>query len=107
TIAIPWTLYPVTGGSRAAALTPAALWDSLWPVLLGAALSALLFGLRSRTPRAQDDDGARTGDAFLRLATNCGAVLERIEGDVRQWSAASFSLVLAAALLGVAMLLIR
>ena len=39
---VPWLLYPFVGGDIADALTPGALLDALWPVLIGAALAFVL-----------------------------------------------------------------
>ncbi len=105
-VVMPWVLYPAaTGASRISALAPAALWDSAWPVLLGALLAALLYPLRDyiiqiphRYPRTI---GVR------RAATRCGEVIEYLESELRRWPAATVSLLLIAALLGVAMLVAR
>ena len=41
-VVVPWLLYPFAGGDIADALTPGALFDALWPVLIGAALALAL-----------------------------------------------------------------
>ena len=34
-----WLIYPALGQDIADALTPAAVWEALWPVLIGAVLA--------------------------------------------------------------------
>ena len=68
-------------------LSPGALWSLVWPLLLGAALAALL--------------GRREKHRPLRVAL----WLERADGALRQWPAAGFALLGLTIMLGVAMLL--
>ncbi|MGH6799461.1 MAG: proton-conducting transporter membrane subunit, partial [Roseiarcus sp.] len=55
-VLVPWALYPATGGHVADALTPAALWDGLWPVVIGAALALALRPFGDRLPRLPAGD---------------------------------------------------
>ena len=41
-VAVPWLLYPFAGGTVSRCPRPAALFDALWPVLVGAALALAL-----------------------------------------------------------------
>jgi hypothetical protein len=50
-VVIPWLIYPALGGDIADALTPAALLEALWPVLIGAALVPGLRLWGDRLPR--------------------------------------------------------
>ena len=68
-------------------LSLGALWSLVWPLLMGAALAALL--------------GRREKHRPLRVAL----WLERADGALRQWPAAGFSLLGLTIMLGVAMLL--
>jgi formate hydrogenlyase subunit 3/multisubunit Na+/H+ antiporter MnhD subunit len=107
-IAVPWTLYPLAaGGSRLAALAPASLWASLWPVLLGALLSLAMHRFEHRLPRLPEGDlvalGRRAVPAAVRVARAC----ERLEAALSQWPVASLALLAAAILLGAGLLVGR
>lgn len=91
----PWLLYaPVTGKTLASLLEPLTLWDSLWPVLLGAALA---FGL-SRSgwtpPRIPAGDIISLGRPLPELASAIGRGAERLEGHLGQWPVAGSALLL-------------
>ena len=107
TILVPWALYPLTGGSLTGAIGPHALWSSLWPVLLGVALSIVLAPLRPRLPRLPEGDVLAAADGVVRSAIRWGGAIERAEGALREWPAASLSLLAVALLLGVSMFLAR
>ena len=100
-VAVPWALFLTAGiGTLADALAPAALWSSLWPVLLGALLVALLrrweIGCRM-CPKAMWwcwSSAAAAGGAAL------GEWFERADAVLRQWPVAGVSLLAITAVLG-------
>jgi formate hydrogenlyase subunit 3/multisubunit Na+/H+ antiporter MnhD subunit len=105
-VVIPWILYPVaTGASPISAVAPAALWETVWPVLLGVLLAALLYPLRDYIIQIPHRYPKTIG--VRRVATRCGEVIEYLESELRRWPAATVSLLLISALLGVAMLVAR
>jgi formate hydrogenlyase subunit 3/multisubunit Na+/H+ antiporter MnhD subunit len=105
-VAVPWVLYPLaTGAPRMRALAPAALWASCWPVLLGASLATLTYWWRDRIPQLpyRYSGSNRVVDATGR----CSEAIERLERELRRWPVASSSLLVAAVLLGVVMMVAR
>jgi multicomponent Na+:H+ antiporter subunit A len=105
-VAIPWILYPLASGTpRISSLTPAALWASFWPVLLGAVSAALIRWWRDRVPQVpyRYTGGTRVVHATAR----CSEAIERLEGELRRWPVASLSLLVVGLLLGVAMMVAR
>ena len=104
-ITAPWILYPFAEiGSLSDALAPAALWKVLWPVLLGGVLAVGLRRWGHRLPRIPEGDVVVAGGVVARAAVASGALLERSDGLLRQWTVASLSLLVVAILLAVAML---
>jgi hypothetical protein len=103
-MALPWLLYPTAGGHVAAALTPAALLEALWPVLIGAALAPGLWLRGHRLPRVPEGDIIVAGEAAFRASYAFGAALERVDARLRQWPAAGLSLLAIAIVLTAAML---
>jgi hypothetical protein len=106
---IPWEGYlPLPDGVASKSLTLEALFATLWPILAGGVL-AILFGRWGRRlvgmawlPKsdvvvAMVAPARRAGLAF-------GVTLERVDGTLRQWPAASLSLLIVAILFGAAML---
>jgi formate hydrogenlyase subunit 3/multisubunit Na+/H+ antiporter MnhD subunit len=107
-VAVPWVLYPVaTGGFRSEALAPAALWASLWPVLLGALMAGVFYQTRDRVPRVPEGDILVVGKVVARATSRWSEVIERLESELRQWPVASLSLLAIAILLGATMLVGR
>jgi formate hydrogenlyase subunit 3/multisubunit Na+/H+ antiporter MnhD subunit len=106
-VLVPWALDPLTGGSLADAIGPYALWGSLWPVLLGVALAIVLAPLQPRLPRLPEGDVLAATDGVVRAAVRAGGAIERAEGALREWPAASLALLGVALLLGVSMFLAR
>lgn len=106
-LAIPWALYPLAGGAWSETIAPKAVWGSLWPVLLGAALAIALRVLRPALPRLPEGDILAAGHGVARTAIRWGGAIEGFEGELRAWPIASLSLVAIAALLGLAMLVAR
>jgi formate hydrogenlyase subunit 3/multisubunit Na+/H+ antiporter MnhD subunit len=106
-VVLPWALYPLAGGRWAEALALAALWASLWPVLVGVALAIALSRLRANLPPVPEGDILAAADALLRPAARWREAIERAEGVLREWPAASLSLLAVALLLGATALFTR
>jgi formate hydrogenlyase subunit 3/multisubunit Na+/H+ antiporter MnhD subunit len=103
-IAVPWLLYPFAGGNVSDALTPAALFDALWPVLVGATLALALRRWENRLPPVPAGDIVGAAERAFRGSYAVGAALERVDGQLRQWPAAGLSLLAIAVVLGAATL---
>jgi hypothetical protein len=101
---VPWLLYPAVGGHVADALSPAALQEALWPVLIGAALAPGLWLWGDRLPRIPEGDMIGAEEAAFRASYAFGATLERLDARLRQWPAAALSLLAIAIVLGATML---
>jgi formate hydrogenlyase subunit 3/multisubunit Na+/H+ antiporter MnhD subunit len=104
-VAVPWLLYPFAGGDVADALTPATLFDALWPVLIGAALALALRRWGNRLPPVPAGDIVGAAERAFRASYVVGGALERADGQLRQWPAAGLSLLAIAVVLGAAALL--
>ena len=103
-ILVPWLLYPAVGGHVADALSPPALQEALWPVLIGAALAPGLWLWGDRLPRIPEGDMIGAGEAAFRASYAFGATLERLDARLRRWPAAALSLLAIAIVLGATML---
>jgi formate hydrogenlyase subunit 3/multisubunit Na+/H+ antiporter MnhD subunit len=103
-IVLPWTLYlGLALGTVADVTAPKALWNSLWPVLVGAALAWWLARAGERLPRIPPGDVAVVIDRGVQLGARAGASMLRADGVLRQWPVAGVSLLLLAALFGAAL----
>jgi multicomponent Na+:H+ antiporter subunit A len=92
-IAVPWGMYlSVPSGTLSNPLAPKALWAALWPMLAGVLVFALTRWGRGRLPRIPQGDIAVAIDAAVRAAPGWGEWLERVDGFLRQWPVAGFSL---------------
>src|ERR1700704_3659469 len=67
-VAVPWLLYPFAGGHLADALTPGALFDALWPVLIGAALALVLRRWENRLPHLPAGDIVGAAETAFRAS---------------------------------------
>jgi hypothetical protein len=104
-VAVPWTLFLTTGiGTMADVLAPSALWELLWPVLLGVVLAAGLRHFGHRLPPVPEGDVVALGGRAVRMGRAFGDWLVRAEGVLRQWPAAGVSLLTLALLLGAVLL---
>jgi formate hydrogenlyase subunit 3/multisubunit Na+/H+ antiporter MnhD subunit len=105
-VVVPWALYlTVMGGSVAYALSPATLWASLWPVVLGAALAAAVRHWGSRLPRVPDGDIVMLIAARVaRVAVRTADALEWLDGALRRWPIAVLSLLAVSVILAGLML---
>jgi formate hydrogenlyase subunit 3/multisubunit Na+/H+ antiporter MnhD subunit len=103
-VAVPWLLYPFAGGHLADALTPGALFDALWPVLIGAALALALRRWENRLPHLPAGDIIGAAETAFRASYIVGGAAERADGLLRQWPMAGLSLLAIALVLGAATL---
>jgi hypothetical protein len=102
---VPWALYPVaTGGSLVEPLEPAALWSSLWPVVVGAALFLALRRWGRHLPRVPEGDIVVMGEGASRPALLAAEAVERLDRMLRPWPSIGLSLLAVTVLLGAALL---
>ena len=88
-VALPWALYPaIAGVPWYDALLPTALWDGLWPVLIGGLLSVGLWRYERLLPRIPEGDVLAASGVALRGAQGVGIAMERINGHLCQWPVA-------------------
>jgi len=105
-VAVPWALFPATGGGSAfQVLAPGLFWSALWPVMIGGALAVGLWQWTDRLPRLPAGDIVVAGEAAARSVLPWGEAIERADAYFRRWPVASLLLlglliVLAAAMLG-------
>jgi formate hydrogenlyase subunit 3/multisubunit Na+/H+ antiporter MnhD subunit len=92
---VPWLLVAAIG-SPAEAFEPAKLWDSIWPMLIGAALAAGLWAVRDRRPRGPAGDIVVAEEAVFRASLSLGAMFERADRGLREWPAAGLALLMVA-----------
>ena len=103
-LVVPWALYlGLSLGTVAELVAPKALWASLWPVGVGAALAWWLARAGDRLPRIPPGDIAVVIDRGVASGARAGAALLRADGVLRQWAVAGVSLLALAALFGLAL----
>jgi formate hydrogenlyase subunit 3/multisubunit Na+/H+ antiporter MnhD subunit len=103
-VAVPWVLFSAAGiGSLAEALSPAAIWSALWPVLIGLLLAVGLRRWERWLPRVPEGDVVVLAERAARAALACGGPLERAESALRHWPIAGLSLLAVALMLGAAL----
>ena len=89
-VIVPWLLFlTVIGSTASATLSPAALWSSAWPVLLGALLALGLRRWGDSLPRVPEGDVV--GLIVLgstHFARVIGLMLERLDAVLREWPVA-------------------
>jgi multicomponent Na+:H+ antiporter subunit A len=103
-VAVPWALFLSAGiGTLADVLAPSALWEMLWPVLLGGALAVGLRHFSDRVPRVPEGDVVVLGAPLARAGAASGAALERAESVLRLWPVAGLSLLMLTLMLGAAL----
>jgi multicomponent Na+:H+ antiporter subunit A len=105
-VAVPWALYlTVMGGALSDALAPAALWSSVWPVLLGGIFAVGLWRWGGSLPEVPEGDVVvLVAEDAKGLARAVGSMLERLDGLLRQWPVAGVSLLAVAVVLAALML---
>ena len=99
-VLVPWLLYVLIPiNSLAQALAPSALWDGLWPLLIGVFLAMGLERWRKHLPTIPAGDIASLLMTFGRANTALGAWSERFDYVVRRWVVATISLIMLVILL--------
>lgn len=96
-VVVPWWLYLATPmGAAASALAPAALWSSLWPVLVGGVLAWGLGRAGSAVPAVPAGDIGLALGGIERAGTWIASAFERSDAVARRWQVASLVLLLVA-----------
>jgi multicomponent Na+:H+ antiporter subunit A len=104
-LVVPWTLYlTVPRGTLPDPLSAAVLWKALWPVLLGGALAMALWRWWRSMPQIPKGDIIVALDGGVRAAVTWGKAMQRTDGVLRQWPAATVSLLILTVALGAAVL---
>jgi formate hydrogenlyase subunit 3/multisubunit Na+/H+ antiporter MnhD subunit len=92
---VPWLMFPVVG-SAAEAFEPAKLWDSIWPMLIGAVVAAGVWAAGDRLPRIPVGDIVVAEEAAFRASLSLGPMFERADRGLREWPAAGLALLMVA-----------
>ncbi len=92
---IPWLMFRAVG-SPAEALDPAKLWDTVWPMLIGAAVAAGVWAAGDRLPRIPVGDIVIAEDAAFRASLSLGPMFDRADRGLREWPAAGLALLMVA-----------
>jgi hypothetical protein len=104
-LAVPWALVPTLLGVTASdVLAPQALWEAVWPILLGGALALGLRRFAHALPSLPEGDVVALGGHAARATRACADALERADGLLSQWPVAGVSLLALAVLLAATML---
>jgi formate hydrogenlyase subunit 3/multisubunit Na+/H+ antiporter MnhD subunit len=98
---IPWLMFRAVG-SPAEALDPAKLWDTVWPMLIGAAVAAGVWAAGDRLPRIPVGDIVIAEEAAFRASLSLGPMFERADRGLREWPAAGLALLMVALALAAA-----
>lgn len=88
----PWVVMPMTGMSPLATLAPAALWASIWPMLVGAALFAALLRFGARLPTVPEGDIVVLAYVARPRLARAGAAIDRADAVLRTWPAGALAL---------------
>jgi multicomponent Na+:H+ antiporter subunit A len=104
-VALPWAIHPaVANMPLQAALAPAALWEALWPMVVGALLAAVLQHWLPSVPRVPPGDVLTLAMRAAPAARHLAAVAVRIDARLLQWPVAGVLLVALTVLLAAALL---
>jgi formate hydrogenlyase subunit 3/multisubunit Na+/H+ antiporter MnhD subunit len=107
-VVVPWVLYFANDvGTPYAALSPAALWEALWPTLIGALLAIGLRRWAEFLPDVPESDIVVAGEGAARATVSWGAALERADTLLQRWPVACLSLLTVAIVLCALMLTAR
>jgi formate hydrogenlyase subunit 3/multisubunit Na+/H+ antiporter MnhD subunit len=88
-VVVPWALYPdIAHESLRDVLAPNALWESLWPVLIGVLMAFKLQRWGHLLPRIPEGDVLSVATIAARAIRNLSAAMERIDAYLRQWPVA-------------------
>jgi formate hydrogenlyase subunit 3/multisubunit Na+/H+ antiporter MnhD subunit len=78
-MAVPWLIFPAVGGDAADAFSASSLWESIWPMLVGAPLAAGLWAVRDALPRIPAGDIIVAEEAAFHASAPFGAAVERLD----------------------------
>jgi len=104
-IALPWLLYPLTGQSLAATLSPGALWDGVWPIAIGGLLAIGLGRFEAALPAIPAGDILVPLLRLRPLVARLGDGIVRTEATIREWPVAGALFAALVLLIGAAMYL--
>ncbi len=97
-VVVPWGLFlTIPIGTPSSALTPAALWASLWPVLVGCGLAWAWARAASAMPAVPAGDIGMALHGIERAGARIAVAFERGDVIARRWQVASVALLLIAA----------
>jgi formate hydrogenlyase subunit 3/multisubunit Na+/H+ antiporter MnhD subunit len=106
-IVVPWALSPTIATTLwRDALTPANLFEVLWPVALGGALALVLHRWQRLLPHVPEGDILVAGIGAARAARNLGAIVDWLDRNLRQWPIAT-TLLLTTALVLAGTMIVR
>jgi hypothetical protein len=94
----PWLLYPAVG-ALSESISVAKVWDGLWPLIVGAALALGLWRWGDRLPRLPEGDTVAAVEAACKASFSVSHLFDRVDTLLRQWPAASLSLLAIALIL--------
>ena len=104
-VALPWALCLLLPlGALPEALSPAALWAALWPVLIGAAIAVGLDSLGRALPQIPAGDLGVALGRLGGLVAAAGRGFETIDTFARRWAVASIALLVVSLLFGYALM---
>jgi formate hydrogenlyase subunit 3/multisubunit Na+/H+ antiporter MnhD subunit len=104
-VILPWMLFAsVMGGDVTDQHSLYVVWESLWPVLVGAGLAFVLRDWLQNLPRLPIGDIAALFKKMIPAATRLSGTVEQIETRLRDWSVAVLSLLIVTVMLGVALM---
>ena len=95
-IGVPCLLYYVGAGDVLGAVAPNALLGAAWPVAVGVVLAFALMKWGHRLRHIPPGDIVVPMESAFRAGCSIGAILERLDSQLRQWPAAALSLVVIA-----------
>lgn len=103
-VIVPWALYLTVPSSLNDVLAASVLWSTLWPMLVGVVLAVALARVSGRLPVVPEGDIAVLLDRAARSAGAWSRRIDRADGALRQWPAATLSLLLLAGILAASMI---
>ncbi|MEA1051294.1 proton-conducting transporter membrane subunit [Lamprobacter modestohalophilus] len=103
-LVLPWLLLPWLGLGDAQtwlaqSLSPAQLWKSLWPLLLGGVAALAMWRWGERLPQVPPGDILIWSGPLTRLISAVGAGVEALDRGLRQWPVAGLALLILSLLL--------
>jgi multicomponent Na+:H+ antiporter subunit A len=106
-IAVPWALYLHRKSDQTALYGFAAIWETLWPVLAGVLLAAILWRWTDRLPSVPEGDVLAFGERAAGKIVALGAFAERADSIMTRWAVAASAFLAITIILGVAAVVSR